>query len=302
MSAAPSPPVPFIVGMGRSGTTLLRLMLDSHSELAIPPETNFAAALDAFEGGGAAAAVDAVVASPFWNDYNMSAQELAWRVEQRNPANVAEVLRTFFELYAELRGKSRWGNKTPYLLLNMDDVEEMIPEARFVHIVRDGRDVALSTIPLWFGPNDVATAARKWSDGLTSARRQAERLSSYTEIRFEELVRDPRPILETLCNFLELKWEPAILDYHLQAHERLSEELGDVFEAGRHVSVEERLQIWHLVDRPLQPDRIARWRREMSATDVLAFEEVAGEALEAFGYELSRTQTLGLARSVTPNR
>jgi hypothetical protein len=121
---------------------------------------------------------------------------------------------------------------------------------------------------------------------LMSARRQVQDLPFYTEIRFEDLLRGPSPVLQALCEFLELEWEPAMLDYHLHARERLSAELGDVFEAGRHVSVAERLRIWRLVDRPPQLDRIERWRREMSEEDVRAFEAIAGETLQAFGYEL----------------
>lgn len=266
---------------------MLRLMLDSHSSLAIPPETDFAAALDAFDEGGPPAAIDAVVGSPFWADYNMSVDEFTRRVEQRQPDNVGDLLRAFFELYAELRGKPRWGNKTPYHLTNMVEVQDLVPEARFVHIVRDGRDVALSTVPLWFGPNDVATVAQKWSRGLVSARRQAPSLSFYTEVVYESLIREPRPVLEGLCEFLQLEWEPAMLEYHLHARERLSSELGDVFEAGRHVPAEERLRIWGLVDRPPQLDRVERWRREMSLEDVRAFESLAAPTLEQFGYELS---------------
>jgi hypothetical protein len=281
------PPVPFIVGIGRSGTTLLRLMLDSHSTLAIPPETNFADAVVAFEEGGVTAAVEAVVGSPFWGDYNMSVDEFAQRVRSRELANIADLLRVFYEFYAELRGKSRWGNKTPYHLPSMSLIKGMVPEAHFVHIVRDGRDVALSMMPLWFGPNDVRGVARQWSRGLKSARLQAKSLPFYLEIRYEDLIRDPGLVLRELCEFLELEWEPSMLEYHRHAGERLSAELGDTFEAGRHVSVSERLQLWRLVDRPPQLDRVERWRREMSGADVRAFESLAGETLEAFGYELS---------------
>jgi hypothetical protein len=262
-------------------------MLDAHSTLAIPPETNFGAAYAAFEKGGAEAAVRAMGESELWGDYNVPAEELSRRVASRRPANANDVVRTFFELYAESKGKSRWGNKTPYYLTRMTVVQERVPEARFVHIVRDGRDVALSTIPLWFGASDVAGVAREWSWGLGAARRQAQGLRHYTEVRYEDLVRDPSAVLRVLCEFLDLEWEPAMLDYHRHAAERLSSELGDTIEAGRFVSRSERLQLWRFVDRPPQLDRVERWRREMSAEELRAFESIAADTLLEFGYELS---------------
>lgn len=284
--ATTRPPAPFIVGVGRSGTTLLRLMLDAHSTLAIPPETNFRAALDAFEEGGAPAAVRAMVASELWGDYGVAADELARRVECAAPRDVSDVLRAFFELYAERRGKSRWGNKTPYFLARMTQVQTVLPEARFVHLIRDGRDVALSTTPLWFGPDDVGGVAGEWKRMLARARRQAGELDHYLEIRYEDLVREPAPTLRRVCEFLELEWEPAMLEYHRWAAARLAE-LGDVVEAGRPVSRQERLRIWRLVGQPPRADRVERWRREMDAADVRAFEAVASDTLREFGYELA---------------
>jgi hypothetical protein len=286
VTGAARPPAPFIVGVGRSGTTLLRLMLDSHSTLAIPPEANFGSALTAFEQGGVGPAVEAMVGNELWNDYNLPAEQFAHRVESRRPEAFADVLRVFYEFYAELHGKSRWGNKTPYFLARMTRVQQVLPEARFVHIVRDGRDVALSTVPIWFGPSEVTGVALEWSRMLGLARRQADSLDHYTEVRYEDLIREPTGTLQCLCEFLELEWEPAMLDYHRHAAARLSSELGDVVEGGRRVSAGERLAIHRFVDRPPLLDRVERWRREMGAADLRAFEAIAGKTLREFGYEL----------------
>jgi Sulfotransferase family len=281
------PPAPFIVGVGRSGTTLLRLMLDAHSTLAIPPEVNFRAALDAFERAGVDAAVQAIVANELWGDYNLPADEFEHRVERRHPRQFPDVLRVFYEFYAERQGKRRWGNKTPYFLARMTSIQRLIPEARFVHIVRDGRDVALSTVPIWFGPDDVPGVAREWSGMLSLARRQAGELDHYIEIRYEDLVCEPESVLRELCEFLELEWEPAMLDYHRDAAERLSSELDDVVEGGLQVSGGERRAIHRLVDRPPQLDRVECWRREMNTSDRRAFEAIAGDTLREFGYEVA---------------
>lgn len=283
------PPVPYVVGVPRSGTTLLRMMLDAHSTLAIPQETDFGPALQAFERGGVEAALEAIVGGELWGDYGLRAEDLARRVEAGGAATFADVARAFYELYAERRGKPRWGNKTPYNLLGMTLIQRHFPEARFVHIVRDGRDVALSMAPVWFGPGDVAGVARHWSRMLASARREAAQVPFYAEVRYEELVRQPAATLSCLCEFLELEWEPAMLDYHRVAGRRLAEELRDVRAAGRLVSREERLAIHRRVASPPQPDRVECWRTEMSRADREAFEAVAAPTLRAFGYELDRS-------------
>lgn len=279
------PPAPFIVGMGRSGTTLLRMMLDAHPLLAIPAETHFAPAVMAFERDGVEAAVAAVFGNGLWEDYGLSAEEFARRARGGEPAGAGEVLRAFYELYAESRGKPRWGDKSPYYVTVMTHLQELLPEARFIHVVRDGRDVAVSTVPLWFGADDVAGVAREWSEKLTAARRQAPELHSYMEVRYEDLVREPAAVLKRVCEFLELDWTPLLLEYHREAEGRLAAELGAVRQNGRVLSAAERRGIHPLLAEPPRPDRIGRWRREMSAADRELFDAVAAETLAAYGYE-----------------
>ena len=113
-SAVPAP-APFVVGVGRSGTTLLRLMLDAHPELAIPPETHFAPGLieRAHEGAGADALVDEIVGTRAWADFGIQAERLRERVTALGEGGAATVLRAFYGLCAEREGKPRWGDKTP---------------------------------------------------------------------------------------------------------------------------------------------------------------------------------------------
>lgn len=277
-------PAPFVVGVGRSGTTLLRMMLDAHPQLAIPAETHFAPAVRAFERDGAEAAVAAVLDNGLWADYGLPADEFVRRVGLRRPTGAGDVMRVFYELYAESRGSPRWGDKSPYYVTVMTYLQELLPEARFVHVIRDGRDVALSTMSLWFGPDDVAGVAREWSEKLAVARRQARELRFYLELRYEDLVRNPEASLRRVCDFLDLEWHPAMLEYHRTAEVRLAE-LGDVRQNGRLIGAAERRGIHRLLAQPPRPDRSGRWRTEMSAADRELFAGIAAEALNAYGYE-----------------
>jgi hypothetical protein len=111
-----SPPAPFVVGVPRSGTTLLRLMLDAHPELAIPPETGFFPWITTIDGTARGAAdefVQRLMASPTWVDFHLDAGALRDALAALPGFSVAEGLRCFYRLYAARFGKRRWGDKTP---------------------------------------------------------------------------------------------------------------------------------------------------------------------------------------------
>lgn len=288
--SAKLPPAPFIVGVARSGTTLLRMMLDSHPALAIPPETHFAGqvieAFDACEHGGPGA-LRQMVESPRWPDFGIPADEFAATAAgSRSVAEPGALLRAFYTTYARRHGKQRWGDKTPPYLDRMTSIEAVLPETRFIHVIRDGRDVALSVIPLWFGPDEVTAAARHWVVRIAAARRQARHLNHYLELRYEDLIADSTACLRSVCEFLDLEWDPRMLDYHHRSEDRLAEMVSDMpWQGGRTIPASSRTEIHRLASQPPRRDRIGRWRSEMSATDRLAFEQIAGEMLEDLRYE-----------------
>jgi hypothetical protein len=285
------PCVPFVVGVARSGTTLLRLMLDAHPELAIPPETHFAGrVIRAFGpgGGGSEQALDAMVSSPFWSDFGISAAELRRTAADLSQEGPGLLLRCFYEAYADRFDKPRWGDKTPPYLDQMLSIQQALPEACFIHVIRDGRDVALSIMPLWFGPNTVEDAARQWTNRIAGARKQASELDRYAEVRYEDLVRDPAATLRRLCDLLALPWDKAMLDYHRSAERRLTEMAGDLqWRDGRTIPGSTRLSMHALASRPPQAQRLERWRSEMTPADRAAFVAIAGGRLEELGYELT---------------
>jgi len=279
-------PAPFIVGVGRSGTTLLRLMLDSHPELAIPPETHFIPELTrAFPGRRVnpdefAARLDA---HRRWGDFHLEAGEVSDRVAALRRPRVGDALRAFYELYAEHQGKARWGDKTPKYLLHMKRIQRVLPEARFIHLIRDGRDVALSKADR--SGRDVEESAVIWRKRIAKARRQSARLDHYLELRYEDLVLDAEPTLRRACEFLDLEWDQGMLDYHRRAASRL-EEMGDARRGAGDVRPAETRRAAHArTTAPPDPGRTARWRDEMGDADRAAFEREAGELLASLGYE-----------------
>jgi hypothetical protein len=279
--------MPAVVGVGRSGTTLLRLMLDSHPELAVPPETGFLPAIhERREELDAETLADLLIAAPQWPDFHLDQGELRVELRRLRPFSASAGARCFYRLYARRFGKTRWGDKTPIYGRYMPAIQELLPEARFVHLIRDGRDVALSLRPLWFAPGqDARTLAAYWRDGVEAARRDAPRCRHYLEVRFEDLIADPGCVLGRVCDFLELSYTPDMLAYPAHSAARLGEVRDQQRPGGPLVTQAERLGQHPFLASPPRADRAGRWRQAMSAAEVAEFEAVAGDLLALLGYE-----------------
>lgn len=282
--------MPIIVGAERSGTTLLRMMLDAHPELAIPPETHFLPTLAELSAQDAEDSRDqtlkVITSSPFWPGMAIGEDALRREFEQIEPFDAGAAARAFYRSYARRFEKRRWGDKTPSYALAMGQLQGLLPEAHFIHIIRDGRDAALSMQQTWFGLRSAADLASDWRLWVGRARSRGARLDHYIELRYEELVREPRSELKRVCEFIDLPFDAAMLEYHRGASERL-EESGLARPPGGFapVSKEERLRPFRRANSPPDPGRIARWRVEMPAVERREFERVAGDLLAELGYE-----------------
>ncbi|HXV19188.1 MAG TPA: sulfotransferase, partial [Candidatus Omnitrophota bacterium] len=187
-------PAPFIVGAGRSGTTLLRAMLNAHPDLSIPPETGFIPALARLRGPKDRLRdlfIRAVTDFETVRIVDFPKEEFSRRIHAIKDFDIAAGVRAFYRMYADQSHKKRWGDKTPSYGLQMRTIERLLPEAHFIHLIRDGRDVALSTKGLWWAPGrDMAALAVHWRDTVQTIRKHGPRCRRYLEVRYEELVRD----------------------------------------------------------------------------------------------------------------
>ena len=290
--ARPQPaPAPFVVGVPRSGTTLLRLMLDAHPQLTIPPETHFLPQLLRTCRSGDATpdrVMEVITATKRWGDFQLEPSRLLRRLPADRPVKGREAARAFYAAYTESVGKPRWGDKTPVYLKNMVRIQKALPEARFIHIIRDGRDVALSVLGLLFGPDSVDEAARRWKRKVLRAREQASRVRHYREVHYEDLVADPEATLRSVCEYIELPWDAAMLEYHRHAAERMAVIARRRERQGLDpIPVGYGPRIHALTSEPPKDERIGRWRAEMAPADRAAYEERAGDLLAALGYEVA---------------
>jgi hypothetical protein len=209
-------------------------------------------------------------------------------LQRVEPFTMGEGLRAFYRLYAKRQNKPRYGDKTPTYCEHLPAIRSLLPEARFLHIIRDGRDVALSLRGRWFAPGqDIPTLAGYWSRLVGCAREAGLGSPSYREVRYEDLVTDPRPVLESICSFLGLVFHPAMLRYWERTPSRLNEHRtrrridGSVL-----VTHEQRLDQQRLTMCHPQLGRILRWKTEMTAQEQSEFLAVAGETLKELGYQV----------------
>ena len=275
--------MPFIVGCGRSGNTLLRLMLDSSPDMAIPPETEVVVA--AAQAGGDAGTFHATVTEHWrFTDMHVDRNLFRQRVESLRPFSVAQGLRELYRCYAEKFGKTRYGDKTPYYSSHLPLIASLFPEARAIHIIRDGRAVAASMLPLWFGPNDAAEMGRYWSDVIRTIRATAA--MPVLEVRYESLLRQPEVELRTIFEFCELEWSDSVLSYHERAFGRIREVTMDAQTTNGvvHAPVHRRHEIHRRVACPPDLSRIDSWREELSPADLAAFMRHAGPMMSELGY------------------
>src|SRR3954468_21460739 len=186
---------PVVLGCVRSGTTVLRALLDSHPDLAVPPESYFVIpALQARDRYERPAGLDLdrlladVGTERSYPDWHLDPAGLD-EVRDAAPASVPDAVLALYRAYAHQQGKARAGDKTPLHLLHVHLLATSFPTARFLHIVRDGRDVVPSILDMAFGPDRFAEGVLFWQRRVEQGRAAGARLGPgrYREIRYEEL-------------------------------------------------------------------------------------------------------------------
>ena len=287
--------MPIIVGSPRSGTTLLRLMLDSHRELAIPPETGFLPLAEKLKGRGDRlrdqffeAVVNYSTPAPSWPDFEIPEETFRVVLAEINPFTVSDGFRAFYRLYAARHGKTRWGDKTPIYCHHLNTIRRLLPEVRFIHLIRDGRDAALSLRRMWFSPGwEIETQASYWRDCVLAARRAGLGRDDYLEVRYEDLVLHTKETLERVCAHSALVYEGTMLNYYQRAPERLKEHKGRSLSDGRPLlTQEQRFQQQQRTTKPPDPTCVFAWKQTMDTDERRRFQRVAGDLLEELGYEV----------------
>lgn len=273
-------PVVFIVGCPRSGTTLLQRVLNAHPKIAVMPEAHWIYQLlertteTTPERTVKDEIVPALLEHPKFARLGISRDQLLVLIGNGEHPAYSTFVRRIFDLYGKMQGKDLVGNKTPGLVRRLELVHELWPEARIVHLIRDGRDIFLSirNRPLHNrGPSarisstedPVSIAALWWELNVQMGRAAGRSLGTelYCEVRYESLVGRPAEICAELCALLGVPSSDAMLKFYEKGKTKKG-------------------------TRPITPG-LRDWQSQMPADEVEAFESAAGGLLEELGY--SRT-------------
>lgn len=272
----------FIVGSARSGTTLLRLMLNAHPEVDVPPESRF---ITEFYRGDTVE-VDRFLAElsghPRFKEWDLPIDTIREEIPAVDKVPYVSAVNAVYAAHAQVNGKVVIGDKTPRYVENIPLLAKLYPGARFVHLVRDGRNVTLSYANVPFGPKSVEKAAALWARRVTAGIRDGRTLpgARYIEMRYEDLVEDAEGEIKSLCDFIEIDFDPGMLDYT---------------ERARRAVLPRAAQYNRSVTEGIKRN-VRSWETDMPESHVELFEAVAGETLSQLGYERRFPRPSGRAR------
>jgi len=258
----------FIIGAQGSGTTLLRLMLDSHPNIAVPQETGFMRAYNAHQF------------IPFkWSGRNW-ARRMGWSREELDQELAAFYERIFMR-NVEQQGKRRWGEKTPLHTFHIDDMARLFPECVFVGIVRHPAGSVASNLSR-FGHTFNRATQHHLRYGKELARQAAARPDRFVLLRYEELVLAPERGMRELLEWLGEPWSDRVLAHHEVQTSR-----------GGRLTVEGL----NRADEAIDVSRIDKWTRTLDAPTLKKIDRRLGALGEFFGYSMTDAAVLEPLRS-----
>ncbi len=261
----------FIVGCPRSGTTLLRNLLRAHPSLTVPPESHFIPRCYKAFGDPAdkteARRLARYILSTSWvKDWGLDLGPSDFE----DCRTCRELVCRLYEAFARKEAKPRWGDKTPQYVTELPTLWELFPDARVIHIIRDGRDVAHSWLRTRFHPRNCYAAAKLWKEfverGIRDGRSPAA--GAYHEVRYEALLGEPAAVLREISAFLD---EP-----YVDEAPRLNPPVAETHPVYR----------WQISSSAIVTNNSGKWRANLSPKERAMFEAVAGDLLASLGYEL----------------
>lgn len=262
----------FVVGSERSGTTMFRLMLNQHSRLCIPRESWFLTDLmDQLPLTGQLSdeqqsqAFQIIKSHDRWPDWDISDEILRSTLDKLNRPTLNELVDSVFTLAS--MGKERWGDKTPPYVREIPRLHALFPKAKFIHVIRDGRDVVLSLQQKrWFGKNR-RKLIEYWSSAVLEGHKAGQLLPTdqYMEVHYEDLVLNAEETLVRAMDFLGEDYEPTMLDFYKNAERNIAP-----WEKDLHSKT---------MRRPAASD-VCRWKKELAPVQIAFFEAIAGNAMD----------------------
>lgn len=270
----------FIIGTERSGTNLLRLILNAHSHIAVPHPPHimklFSPIVRSYGDLGQDRNFRKLVNDvcrmvelhPYPWEVALDRDQIFLSARDRSLIGVYFAL---YDRYLASTGKERWACKSTFMIEHVADILRYYPDARFIHMVRDGRDVAVSAKSSIFNHYHVFYSAQRWKREQRLGLSWQSRLlpEQILQLKYEELIKDPVGIAGRLCAFLNEPFEETMVEYHRSSEAAKSGSLS--------IS-------WENTSRPVISNNAEKFRTHLSEQEVLLFEAVAANELTELGY------------------
>ena len=272
----------FVVGAGRSGTTLLQLMLNAHPDIAIAGELGFfdeilllRSKIPDLSNPERIDQLFALLPSLARHQYLTEVEAIFPTAQARLQADAApsyeKLYRYILEGYGRLRGARRFGEKTPSNIRHLEALVAIFPNCKVIHVVRDPRANVASRRKMPMMSTDVITNTIKWNIDIYYGIAFSQTYhQNYCEINYEKLVSDPVTTLQHVCHFLGEPYDDRMLEYHRSSQEYIKDE---PWKAG--------------TEKPVYRSSIEAWRRELSEGQIYLIERIAGRQMTRYGYARS---------------
>ncbi|MEM1251130.1 MAG: sulfotransferase [Cyanobacteria bacterium P01_H01_bin.21] len=275
-----------MIGTQRSGSNLMRLMLNQIPTIEAPHPPHILQRLmplmssykDLSDASTFAQLVDDVCQlielNPVpWEGVVLDRQDIAGRCTQNS---LVAVFSAVYDVLAETRGAQTWCCKSLSNVHYVPEIDEYLPKAKYLYLYRDGRDVAVSFKKAVVGQKHFYHIAQDWAKAQRAALKMRQKFdeSQFFSISYESLTGSPEESLKALCKFLEVEYSPSMMSFH---------------ESSEAKNTASSSSLWNNVTKPIMNQNTKKFLKQASEEEVRIFELVAGDVLDALGYE--RTQT-----------
>ena len=275
----------FIVGCERSGTTVIRLILHTHPNIAIPPQTKILKKLykrrfifrDLSKKQNRSRIAEYVLTNYDKKtklvDLGVDPQSIHQKI-QSSGNSIGAIGAIIFQEYAKKHHKLRWGDKRPYYIKYLRQLLQLFPDAQIIHIVRDPRDVVASLLSMPWWKKDLISSILNWKEAIHKGSIMKKQLSSdqYFELRYEDFIDNPEQWVKQICRFLNEDYYPHMLQFQTTAE----------------TAVPEYKMKWHSATRQvLSSKSIGRWKNDLSQKEVCIIENITGREMIDYNYQLS---------------
>lgn len=268
----------FIVGAQRSGTTLLRLILNSHPDLAVPEEGTFMMPLLRLYGQTPDREINFSEFSNILKYIRNNHQYRLWKLD-KNSEEILELLRRgdrtlraiFDELYgayATFHSAKKWVDKTPSFFRMIPKLIKIYPDAKFIHLIRDGRDVYLSWRNYNPSRDNIAVNAAEWRYKNARIEKSLKRIPQGNRllVHYEDLVTKPVETTKRIFDFIGIDFRQDVLEFWRDSEKYI----------GKHHS--------KLIFQPISAESVGRWKEVLNENENAKFESIASDALSENGY------------------